>query len=429
MKTTSSSIKIGKIVCAILGGLGRVMALLITLALCVPIVLLPSATSVPALAWILFAAIDVGLLVLQFRVAPVWRGIAVSLAGVLVISVVAIAASQFFASTPLFTDASGKPIPGSIATLEKVNLNGSDEWVSIRGKDVRKPVLLFLAGGPGGSDMAVTRIALGELEEYFVVVNWDQPGAGKSFDAVSHSQLTPERYIADARALTLYLRQRFGQSKIYVLGESWGSVLGIWLVQRYPELYHAFIGTGQMVAFKENDILCYEFALRWAQERGDTAKVDQLRRLGPPPYYGDGVAQKEATFLLDTYDYMNQNPEVIRAGNTLRDMAGQEYGLYDKLNYLRGALDTLDAVYPQLWDVDLRQQAVELQVPVYILKGRHDVNAPTTLTEEYFQLLSAPHKELIWFEHSGHNPWISEPAKFVDVMVNTVLGQSQANVH
>ena len=223
------------------------------------------------------------------------------------------------------------PIAGanSIATLEKVKLNGSAQWISIRGKDVHNPVLLFLAGGPGGTDMAVTRITLGGLEGHFVVVNWDQPGAGKSCHAAPHAALTPERYIADAHEPTLYLRQRFGRTGIYVLDESWGSVLGVWLVQRYPELFHTFIGTGQMVAFRGNDILCYEFALRWARERGDTQKVEQLERLGPPPYYGQDVAQKEATFLLDTYAYMNQNPAVIRAGNKLRDIAGQEYGLYD----------------------------------------------------------------------------------------------------
>ncbi len=427
MKTQSLSFGIGKTVCRVAGALVRILALLLTLALCLPIVLLPTATAVPAPVWVLLAIVDVLLLLVQFQLTPAWRGIAISLAGVVLVSLIAIVVSQLFASTPSITDASGRPIPGSIATLEKVNLNGSEQWISIRAKDAHKPILLFLAGGPGGTDMAVTRIALGGLEDHFVVVNWDQSGAGKSFDAVSHSELTPERYIEDAHALTLYLRERFGKEKIYVLGESWGSVLGIWLVQRYPELYYAFIGTGQMVAFKENDVLCYEFALQWARERGDTAKVDQLLRLGPPPYYGTGVAQKEATFLLDTYEYMNQNPAVIRAGNTLRDMAGQEYGLYDKANYVRGAVETLDAVYPQLWDVDLRQQAVQLQVPVYILKGRHDVNAPTTLTEEYFQLLSAPHKELVWFDRSGHNPWISEPGKFVDIMVNTVLAQSQAS--
>jgi len=155
-------------------------------------------------------------------------------------------------------------------------------------------------------------------------------------------------------------------------------------------MFHAFIGTGQVVAFKDNDVLCYEFALRWAQERGDTRKVEQLKRLGPPPYYGDGVAQKEAAFLLDTYEYMNQNPAVIRAGNTIRDIASQEYGLYDKLNYVRGALDTLNVVYPQLWDVDLRKQAVRLEAPDYFLIGRHDVNAPPALTEARSSFIRLP---------------------------------------
>jgi pimeloyl-ACP methyl ester carboxylesterase len=327
----SHSIGVGQIVSMVMVVLGRILALLAAVLLCLPVVLLPSATSVPMLVWVLLTIADVALLIMQFRIAPTWLGITASPVGVMVVSLVAIAASQVFASTPP---------------------------------------------------------------------------------------------IADAHELTLYLRRRFGQAKVYVLGESWGSVLGIWLVQRYPELFHAFIGTGQMVAFKENDLLCYEFALRWAQERGDIQKVEQLKRLGPPPYYGEGVAQKEATFLLDTYEYMNQNPAIVRAGNTLRDMAGQEYGLYDKLNYVRGALDTLNVVYPQLWEVDLRQQAARLEVPVYFLKGRHDVNAPPVLTEEYYRILTAPHKELVWFERSGHNPWISEPARFVDVIVNTVLAQT-----
>jgi pimeloyl-ACP methyl ester carboxylesterase len=99
--------------------------------------------------------------------------------------------------------------------------------------------------------------------------------------------------------------------------------------------------------------------------------------------------------------------------------------LYDKVNWFRGALETMNVVYPQLWDVDFREQATQLEVPVYFLLGRHDVNAPPVLTEEYYELVSAPHKELIWFEHSGHNPWVSESAQLVDVVVKTVLAQTQ----
>lgn len=410
----------------ILSFLGRLLAFLLSLLFCLPLILLPLATAVPAVLWIVLAALAVALLFVQFRLKPAWKGVAASLAGLVVVAVMAVIASQAFATTPPIVDAQGEPLPGSIAVLEQVEINGSQQWISIRGQDASKPVLLFLAGGPGGSQLATARYALGGLEEHFVVVNWEQPGAGKSFDAVDRATLTPERYIEDAHALVQYLRQRFGQDKVYVLGESWGSALGILLVQSYPELFHAFVGTGQMVAFLENDQMCYDFAVQWAQERGDTAKVAKLAGQGPPPYYGDGVAWKESAFLMDTFDYMNQNPAIADNGaNTFRDLAAPEYGLYDKVSWFRGVLETLGVVYPQLWEVDFRQQATELDVPVYFLLGRHDVNAPTVLAEQYFTLLDAPHKEIVWFEHSGHTPWVSESDRFGEAMVDTVLAQTQ----
>lgn len=147
-----------------------------------------------------------------------------------------------------------------------------------------------------------------------------------------------------------------------MVGDSWGSALGIMLVQRYPELFHAFIGAGQMVAFAEDDLLCYQFALNWARQRGDSAKGQKLLAQGPPPYYGDDVAWKESTFLLDTYAYMNQNPAIYDGGNPRRDILSPEYGLYDKLSWLRGPIQTLGMVYPQLSPLDFRTQATHLDV-------------------------------------------------------------------
>jgi hypothetical protein len=204
----------------------------------------------------------VGLLVLATARFQSRRIFFAAMLDFLLLSVTTVAVSQASAYTPPIVDAQGTPIPKSIATLEKVTLNGSDQWISIRGKSIDKPVLLFLAGGPGGSQLATARHALRGLEDHFVVVNWEQPGAGKSFDAVARSTLTPERYIEDGHALVVYLKQRFNQPKVYVVGESWGSALGILLVQRYPELFHAFVGTGQMVAFTATNRMDYEFALR-----------------------------------------------------------------------------------------------------------------------------------------------------------------------
>jgi len=341
-----------------------------------------------------------------------------------VVLVLMVIASQWLAYTPPIIGEDSKPLEGSIASLEKVDLNGSQQWISIRGQDATKPVLLFLAGGPGGSQLAAVRDQLGPLEEQFVVVGWDQPGSAKSYNAVPQADIDRQRYVDDGCALASYLIERFGQEKIYLVGESWGSALGIWMVQQQPELFHAFVGTGQMVDFLETEHYCYNLAMQTAQERGDTATMEKLTAQGPPPYYGKGVAMKMASYLMYLFGVMNSNPEIASSShNTFADMAGTEYGLFDKLTYLLGMTDTLGVVYQQLYDLDLREQAAELDVPVYFFLGRHDINAPTALAEEYCDVLSAPHKEIIWFEHSGHTPWIDENALFAQTLTDVLLGE------
>lgn len=403
----------------------HILAFLVTVIMLLPLLLLPKATAIPMVIQIVLFILGLAALSMHFWLRPGWKSMSYAPTAALFVLTLTVIASQAFAMTPPITGADGKPLPGSISTLEQVTLNGTRQWISIRGKDATKPVLLFLAGGPGGSDLAAARLTLGGLEDHFVVVNWDQPGAGKSFNAVDRSKLTVDDYVVYGHDLVLQLRERFHQDKVYLVGESWGSALGILMVQRYPELFHAFAGTGQMVAFTENDVLCYNFALNWAKERGDSAKVATLTKQGPPPYYDKNIAMEQAVYLLDTFTYMNQNPAINgRRHSTWDDLAAPEYGLYDKVSWLRGVLETLGVVYPQLWEVDFRKQAAKLDVPVYFLIGRHDINAPVTLTEEYYNVLEAPHKEIVWFEHSGHNPWVTETDEFVRVMAEKVLKEN-----
>lgn len=148
--------------------------ILIALAI-IPVALLPVSTTVPPSIQILFAMAEVALLVAMFRLGFTMPIVLVELAGFVAIALLAIFASQVFASTPPILDAIGNPIPNSIAVLEKVKLGGSEEWITIRRKDSRNPVLLFLAGGPGGSQLVSERRALAGLEDRFVVVNWEQP--------------------------------------------------------------------------------------------------------------------------------------------------------------------------------------------------------------------------------------------------------------
>jgi pimeloyl-ACP methyl ester carboxylesterase len=303
--------------------------------------------------------------------------------------------------------------------MEQVNLGGSEQWITIRGRNTHNPVLLYLGiGGPGAGGFPASPLTLAPLEEHFVVVNWDQPGTGKSYRARPISTLTVERFVSDAHELTQLLRARFDQDKIYVLGLSWGTILGTKLVQQYPDLFHAYIGTGQMVNTTENDRIGYQLALTLAADRGDAATASTLRRNGPPPYTGDGMAWKYAAYNNVLFDHMGS----IRLEMVLLlvPQFAREYGLVDKLNFARGLIDSYPVVYPQLRDLDFTTQAARLDVPVYFLVGRQDVNAVAALVERYYSVLDAPHKELIWL-NSGHGATAEE---LRDAMVNRVLPHS-----
>jgi pimeloyl-ACP methyl ester carboxylesterase len=421
---------IGKLLLQIGRGLLVLVLLLLTLILIVPVPLLFAVTSAPPLPAIMLALADLGLVAASFRFKRTWKTVGAAFVGFIVVALMAIWLSQTTASTPPITDADGNPIPGSIASLETVTLGGSEQWITIRGYDQTNPVLLFLAGGPGGSELAMTRKYLGELEKHFIIVNWDQPGTGKSYRAADFDTITPEDYVADGYELTQYLCERFDQDKIYLFGESWGSILGVWLVQEYPELYHAFVSTGQMVAPVENDIQMYEFAIERLIEQGRMDDVEQLRRNGPPPYDKGELLRKFQTINAPVNSYMESHAHGEETGHNLAfdSLKAQEYGLLDKGYWFLGLARTFTTVYPQIYDVDFRTQATKLEVPVYFIKGRWDINASNSLLEEYFAILEAPHKELIWFEHSAHTPSWDEPEHFVDVMVNTVLAQTQSAI-
>jgi pimeloyl-ACP methyl ester carboxylesterase len=354
----------------------------------------------------------------------VWlRKTALFFAVVVILNTGLIIFSQLTAYTPSIVDENGDTPENSIAELREIELNGRKQWISLRGWDKTAPVLLFLAGGPGGTQMAAVRHELAELEKHFVVVNWDQPGSGKSYYATNTQKLTVPTYIEDGHALTEYLKERFSQEKIYLIGESWGSALGIFLVHEYPESYHALIGTGQMVDFVETERMDYAKAMEIAKNNGDTALIEKLTANGEPPYYGKDVTWKSAVYLNYLNSYMANNPGIRNPGyNTLRDIGSSEYGLMDKINFIRGIINTFGHVYQQLYDIDMRTDYTKLNVPIYFFLGRYDINAPTVLVEEYEQVLNAPDKGIVWFEYSGHNPWINERDKFVEEAVSCFLG-------
>jgi pimeloyl-ACP methyl ester carboxylesterase len=312
------------------------------------------------------------------------------------------------ASTPPVLGPDGRPVAGSIAELSTVELGGHEQAISIRAANPANPVLLYLSGGPGQSDIAFARALLEPLTEDFVVVVWDQRGSGKSYAALDPiSTYSLQALVDDTLALTEHLRDRFDEDKIYLLGESWGSTLGVLAVQQQPELFHAYIGSGQMVSQRETDRIIWRDLLAHADRTGNGALYDQILTLGEPPYRDTPWANS----LVMGYYGLLETPYTPPAAYVARGEAsgigpfglfGAEYTFVENANLIRGLVDMFSLVYPQLQDIDFRTDVPTLDVPVYLLDGANELRGRRLLAQEWFAELAAPHKELITYTDAGH---------------------------
>ncbi|WP_434992333.1 alpha/beta fold hydrolase [Arthrobacter sp. Ld5] len=325
------------------------------------------------------------------------------------------------ASTAPIEAADGDAATTSIAELTTVESGGKDLGLMLRGADVDNPVLLFLAGGPGGSELGAMRNHLQLLEEHFVVATLDQRGTGTSYPALDPaSTLTLESSVEDAITVTDYLRERFGEDKIYLSGQSGGTVYGVLAVQQEPELYHAYIGTGQMVDPLETDTIFYEDTLVWAEQSGDTALVEELERIGLPPYEDMLDYETALSYEHQVYPY-DRTGNSEGEGGFSENFLVPEYTLIDQIHLLGSFMDTFAVIYPQLQDTDFRTDVTSLEVPVYFVQGAHEARGRAEPFAAWFDVLEAPVKESTELATSGHRPLFEQPDEFVAYLRDTVL--------
>lgn len=328
------------------------------------------------------------------------------------------------AGTDPIKDEAGRRVEGSIASLERVELPGGSQSILLRGHDREAPVLLWLAGGPCGSEIGWTRKHLSDLEEDVVFVNWEQPGAGKSFGAADFKTITVEDYVTDLIALSEYLGERFDQEKIFLAGHSWGSIIGLMAADRRPDLYHAYIGMGQQVNAEENDLINYQTVLEGARRAGDTGVVEKLEAYGPPPYSREEGSRY--VYLFQRMPHYTTAPATHPEPSFWTMLFPREYNLFDSVNMVRGLIRGVEDVYPQVADLDFEKTVPRLELPVFFMTGRYDETCDQDIAYRYYQGLQAPRKEFIWFEESGHNMVYQETEFFIQQMREKVLPLSQS---
>jgi pimeloyl-ACP methyl ester carboxylesterase len=332
---------------------------------------------------------------------------------------------------PITDKTTGLVVPGSIAEITTVDIAGMKNWLVIRGKDVHNPILLFLHGGPGSPELPLLRRFNEPLEDNFVLVYWEQPGTCKSYSPdIPDRDLTVDKFVDYTKGVIDYLRDRFGKDKVYLMGHSWGSALAVLVAERYPEVVCAVIGVGQVVNIVEGEVTSFRLTLSRARDEKNETAIRELTGLGDPPSY---VLTREGS-----YDgFMTKRKWTLYFGLALYGqksykhyeryyLDATEYTIFDLPAYVRGRRLTARTLGRDVVNIDLKTQAPVLAVPVYFMMGRHDAISANASFFEYVRLLTAPKKEVVWFEHSAHFPLFEEPARFnaevVRIMKETGAG-------
>ena len=356
---------------------------------------------------------------------PVGRWARRTVAGLTGVGLIVLAAGLARpARTDAITGPDGDELEGSVAELVEIDVNGHDQTIMIRGYSVDNPVLLFLAGGPGGSELGAMRRHLPELEQHVTVATWDQRGTGHSYPSLDPtSTLTLDGIVADTLDVTDYLRDRFGQDTIYLAGQSWGSTLGVLAVQQAPEKYTAFIGIGQMVSQLATDRIFYDDTLAWARANGDGGLVDELVGIGPPPYTRMLDYETALAYEHEVYPYDHTGNSEGEGGFS-ENFLVEEYALIDQVHLLGAFMDTFSVLYPQLQDIDFRATATDFEIPVFFVQGANEADGRADVFADWYPMVDAPIKDLVVLDTSGHRPLFEQPDAFVEYMTGTVLART-----
>ena len=297
-------------------------------------------------------------------------------------------------------------------------INGVPQAVWFRARDTHSPPLIFLHGGPGVSEGALFRHFNSELENHFLVVTWEQRGAGRSFRPdIPPESMTIAQFVRDLDDLVDLVRERFGARRVALLGHSWGSAIGILYAHHYPDKVSAYIGTGQIASNPEGDLHSYQFAYAMAMQRKDRGALQKLRTMGPPPY---SVKQRLwLGRLVERYGGMFRGD--LTTGKLILTALGEpEASLWDLVQFGRGNKFSLTHLWPEFSRLRLIGKFTRFEVPVFFILGRHDEHVPSVLAAEYFRQIEAPAKRLYWLERSGHYPPFEEPDVFNRILVQHI---------
>ncbi len=321
--------------------------------------------------------------------------------------------------------------PNGIDEARAVEIGGIRQWITVRGRDRRNPILLVLHGGPAAPELPNRYLFEAPWTDFFTVVEWDQRGSGKTFalndPAVVGPTLSAERMVQDAEELVAYLRKAYDKPKVFVMGHSWGTLLGLKLAERRPEWLYAYVGAGQIINTSAGERIGYAFDLEQARKAGDGAAIQELEAIAPYPEPDGAIPLAKLnverkwsvhfgglTYGRSSYDFW-ENAERLSP-----DYSEADFKAIDA-----GSAFSLPKLLPDLIGADFTGLA-QVKCPVVIFAGRHDYTTPSEPVQAWFNRLNAPDKRFIWFENSAHMMFAEEPGQVLVHLVQDVLPYARA---
>lgn len=314
--------------------------------------------------------------------------------------------------------------PG-IDSMETIQIGGINQCIYIRGKDANNPVLLFLHGGPGTPEMPLLYKFQYDWEEHFTVVHWDQRGSGKTYFANqpdagdADGAISFEQSVQDAWEVAEYLKQKLGKKQIAVLGYSWGSAVGDALVKKYPDLFSAYIGVGQLIDGPGGERIGFENVLSAAHQKGNQKDIEALEKLKPLPSNPFDIAKFTRLRKI-------QVQYGLAVGVDIESITGYFFSPYLTLSeltyYLKNSFELHEEMVQFAFaDYHIRDYGTEYEIPVIYILGENDMQTPTSLAVEYFEQIRSPEKKLFILSNSGHQPMMDDPERFTEILISEVL--------
>ena len=313
-------------------------------------------------------------------------------------------------STPQIVDSNGEVVVGSIAEERRIELGGVEQTVYLRGRDRSAPLLVFVHGGPGATATPFLRTYNAALEDDFVMVYWDQRGTAKSYDAsLDPADMTMAQLTADLDELIDRLLAEFDQEQVLLVAHSWGTIIGLDYAAENPHKVAAYITISQTTSQMGSDEIGYEWALAEARAAGNENAISQLEKIGPPPYTIEQFYTQRRWVNVLGGGLVEHRSDLTLLRTAL---ATDEFSWADLSSFFRGNRFSAEALWAEQQAYDAAQKHQRLDVPIFMIVGRHDKIISPALGAAYFETLQAPAKELIWFEQSAHAPLFEEPKRF-----------------